>query len=196
MASIRPNTPAETRSSSSTPSGSRDQMRSPLYFTSGRYISTSRLRRSWFQIGLEGLPKLPDVFCCDRCCHAFLRDCRPIAGIRPGKADNAEARHRIGYHGLLLPADAVSLASRAARSAASLLRIDSPKCHSVRGQYASGTQIFVQPWSGTPSRRGTPQQARPSVLGILRPLNFPLIATACQRITCRRWSGVSAADSS
>ena len=47
MASISPNTPAEIRSSSSTPSGSRDQIRSPLYFTSGRYISTSRLRSSW-----------------------------------------------------------------------------------------------------------------------------------------------------
>ena len=33
MASIKPNTPAETRSSNSTPSGSRAQMRSPLYFT-------------------------------------------------------------------------------------------------------------------------------------------------------------------
>ena len=48
MASIRPKTPAEIRSSSSTPSGSRDQIRSALYFTSGRYSSTSRLRMSWF----------------------------------------------------------------------------------------------------------------------------------------------------
>ncbi len=51
IASIRPNTPAEIRSSSSTPSGSRDQIRSPLYFTSGKYCSTSRLRsglrRAW-----------------------------------------------------------------------------------------------------------------------------------------------------
>ena len=50
MASISPNTPAETRSSSSTPSGSRAQIRSPLYLTSGRYISTRRLRSSWFDV--------------------------------------------------------------------------------------------------------------------------------------------------
>src|SRR5262245_33351112 len=48
MASIRPKTPAEMRSSSSTPSGRRAQIRSPLYFTSGRYCSTSRLRYSLF----------------------------------------------------------------------------------------------------------------------------------------------------
>src|SRR5262245_13777678 len=47
MASIRPKTPAEIRSSSSTPSGKRAQIRSPLYFTRGRYCSTSRLRSSW-----------------------------------------------------------------------------------------------------------------------------------------------------
>ena len=63
MASIRPKTPAEIRSSSSTPSGSRDQIRSPLYLTSGRYISTSRLRSSWLSGScLEFDPELLDIF--------------------------------------------------------------------------------------------------------------------------------------
>ena len=50
IASISPNTPAEIKSSSSTPSGSRDQIRSPLYFTSGKYCSISRLRSALFVV--------------------------------------------------------------------------------------------------------------------------------------------------
>src|SRR4051812_15034403 len=45
MASIRPKTPAEIRSSRSTPSGSRCQIRSALYLTRGKYRSTRRLRK-------------------------------------------------------------------------------------------------------------------------------------------------------
>src|SRR4051812_32505861 len=45
MASIRPKTPAEIRSSRSTPSGRRCQIRSALYLTRGKYRSTRRLRR-------------------------------------------------------------------------------------------------------------------------------------------------------
>src|SRR4051794_34046732 len=49
IASIRPKTPAEIRSSRSTPSGRRCQIRSALYLTRGKYRSTS-----WFRISVVG----------------------------------------------------------------------------------------------------------------------------------------------
>ena len=91
MASIRPKTPALIRSSSSTPSGSRAQMRSALYLTSGRYCSTSWLRSSTVGSVSVVAPELLDVHVHVRH-HGFLPDegkrrrsagAGPAAAVRP-----------------------------------------------------------------------------------------------------------------
>src|SRR4051794_1240212 len=93
IASISPNTPAEIRSSSSTPSGRRDQIRSALYLTSGREFSPGGLRTS--PAGSARYAFQPSALSVSTCVTTgSLPDVRQAGAARPAAVTGSPARPR------------------------------------------------------------------------------------------------------